>query len=178
MKQQKSFNFSHIILDAENPEIPNDFLILDVEVASGCGRNHILVLCNNNFKDKNISFEIEGAEHQTELTLYPPFHLDMETEEVLHIGNPTEHFVFDLFLERDVGSFKVKADNNLIYALTWAYADKEWTLLDTHDNRVNLDDDDENTVIPSMFARLKKHRDHAKKQHDIQLGGVVVNNRQ
>ena len=176
MKKQKLLHFQHTLMDEINPNNINEVYMLDVFITDGCGRNHVVVMVNNNFRDKDIAFEVDGATHTTMGTLYPPFTMDIDTGEVDHtVGNPTEHFLFDLFLERDVGSFKIKSDGKILYALTWAYGENEWSLLDTENNKVSLNDDDEVALIPARFTRYKKVRDVQISENEKAIGGVRMN---
>lgn len=146
--------------------------MIDVEATEGVGRNHVMVLVNNNYTTKNFSFVVDGAVHETEATLYP---VDEDSLELGLVDNaPTENYVFHLFLERTVGSFRIREADKTIWMMNWTYADNEWTLLssDRECKPVYITDTAEKSIVPKAWTKHKPQREKDMAKVDVMFNGI------
>lgn len=169
MRKTSPFAFGGIL---DHTMTNTSLSMLDVEVTQGLTRNHVMVMVNNNYTTKNISFLVDGAIHETEATLYP---VDEDTLELGLVDNaPTENFVFHLFLERTLGSFRIKDGDKTIWMMNWSYADKQWVLLSSDDDcePAYIKDTAEKSVVPKAWLDHKPQREKDMAEVDVMLNGI------
>ena len=169
MRKTSKFSFGGILAHTMTP---TSLSMLDVDATEGIGRNHVMVLVNNNYSTKDISFLVDGAVHETEATLYP---VDEDSIEMgLVDNNPTQQFIFHLFLERTLGSFRIKDGDKTLWMMNWSYSDKKWLLLSSDEDctPVTLRDTAEQSIVPKEWFDLKPQREKEMAELDTKFNGI------